>query len=105
MSYDDHFGAQGAGLFAGAWDVVGRSWAGPRLRGADSAHVEREAKDPTPLENHGWQQAFEAILQSDYPGVMGFTLYAGFVFGVVNLIVDILYSALDPRVRLSEAKG
>jgi hypothetical protein len=28
---------------------------------ADSAHVEREAKDPTPLEEHGWQQAFEAI--------------------------------------------
>src|SRR2546426_7664524 len=23
---------------------------------ADSAHVEREAKDPTPLEQHGWQQ-------------------------------------------------
>jgi peptide/nickel transport system permease protein len=28
-----------------------------------------------------------------------------FMFIVVNLIVDILYSALDPRVRLSEAKG
>jgi hypothetical protein len=28
---------------------------------ADRAHVEREAKDPTPLEEHGWQQAFEAI--------------------------------------------
>lgn len=28
---------------------------------ADRAHVEREAKDPTPLNEHGWQQAFEAI--------------------------------------------
>jgi Domain of Unknown Function (DUF748) len=28
---------------------------------ADSTHVEREAKDPTPLTEHGWQQAFEAI--------------------------------------------
>jgi hypothetical protein len=28
---------------------------------ADRAHVEREAKDPTPLDQHGWQQAFEAI--------------------------------------------
>jgi uncharacterized protein DUF748 len=28
---------------------------------ADRAHVEREAQDPTPLEEHGWQQAFEAI--------------------------------------------
>jgi hypothetical protein len=28
---------------------------------ADRAHVEREARDPTPLDQHGWQQAFEAI--------------------------------------------
>jgi Domain of Unknown Function (DUF748) len=28
---------------------------------ADSTHIEREAKDPTPLSEHGWQQAFEAI--------------------------------------------
>jgi peptide/nickel transport system permease protein len=41
--------------------------------------------------------AFEAILHSDYPGVMGFTLYAGFVFGVVNLIVDVSHAVLDPR--------
>jgi peptide/nickel transport system permease protein len=41
--------------------------------------------------------AFEAILQSDYPGVMGFTVYAGFVFGVVNLIVDVGHAVLDPR--------
>lgn len=41
--------------------------------------------------------AFEAILQSDYPGVMGFTLYAGIVFGVFNLIVDVSHAVLDPR--------
>jgi peptide/nickel transport system permease protein len=41
--------------------------------------------------------AFEAILQSDYPGVMGFTVYAGFVFGIVNLIVDVGHAVLDPR--------
>jgi ABC-type dipeptide/oligopeptide/nickel transport system permease component len=41
--------------------------------------------------------AFEAILQSDYPGVMGFTVYAGVVFGVVNLIVDVSHAVLDPR--------
>jgi uncharacterized protein DUF748 len=28
---------------------------------ADRTHVEKEAKDPTPLDQHGWQQAFEAI--------------------------------------------
>jgi len=24
---------------------------------------------------------------------------------VINLLVDVLYSALDPRIRLTEAKG
>jgi peptide/nickel transport system permease protein len=41
--------------------------------------------------------AFEAILQSDYAAVMGFTVYAGVVFGVVNLIVDVGHAVLDPR--------
>jgi len=41
--------------------------------------------------------AFEAILQSDYAAVMGFTVYAGVVFGIVNLIVDVGHAMLDPR--------
>lgn len=41
--------------------------------------------------------AFEAILHSDYAAVMGFTVYAGVVFGIVNLAVDILHALLDPR--------
>jgi peptide/nickel transport system permease protein len=41
--------------------------------------------------------AFEAILHSDYAAVMGFTVYAGVVFGIVNLIVDIFHAILDPR--------
>lgn len=41
--------------------------------------------------------AFEAILQSDYAAVMGFTVYAGVVFGIVNLIVDITQEIIDPR--------
>jgi peptide/nickel transport system permease protein len=41
--------------------------------------------------------AFEAILHSDYAAVMGFTVYAGVVFGIVNLFVDILHAILDPR--------
>jgi peptide/nickel transport system permease protein len=27
------------------------------------------------------------------------------VFIVINLLVDILYSVLDPRIRLTEVKG
>jgi len=41
--------------------------------------------------------AFEAILHSDYAAVMGFTIYAGVVFGIANLLVDIGHAVLDPR--------
>ncbi len=43
---------------------------------------------------------FEAISQRDYPVIMAMVLYAGAAFLVVNLLVDISYAALDPRVRL-----
>ncbi len=36
----------------------------------------------------------------DYPAVMGGTLYIAVVFSIVNLIVDLTYAFLDPRIRL-----
>ena len=42
---------------------------------------------------------FEAILNRDYPIVQGITLVIAVIFVVVNLLVDILYAALDPRIR------
>lgn len=41
--------------------------------------------------------AFNAIVQSDYNAVMGFAVYAGVVFIVVNLLVDLLHALIDPR--------
>lgn len=41
----------------------------------------------------------EAILSRDYPVVQGVVLLVATVFIFVNLIVDILYSYLDPRIR------
>ncbi len=41
--------------------------------------------------------AYQAILQSDYAAVMGFTVYAGVVFILVNMLVDIIHTLLDPR--------
>lgn len=43
--------------------------------------------------------AYNSILQSDYNAIMGFTLFTGTVFIVVNLVVDIAQSVLDPRSR------
>lgn len=45
----------------------------------------------------------DSIYQLDRPVVVAYILFATFLFVVVNLIVDLLYAALDPRVRLSEA--
>ena len=41
-----------------------------------------------------------AILARDYPVVQGFTLVIATIFVMVNLIVDISYAYLDPRIRL-----
>lgn len=43
----------------------------------------------------------DAILKSDYPVVQGAVLIIATVFVVVNLIVDILYAFLDPRIKYS----
>ncbi|HKZ54510.1 MAG TPA: ABC transporter permease [Anaerolineales bacterium] len=43
---------------------------------------------------------FEAITARDYPIIQAFTLMVAVGYVFVNLIVDISYSYLDPRVRL-----
>jgi peptide/nickel transport system permease protein len=43
--------------------------------------------------------AMKAILFLDYNGIIGVTMLIGLVFMVTNLIVDMLYMAIDPRVR------
>lgn len=41
-----------------------------------------------------------AILARDYPVVQGFTLVIAIIFVLVNLIVDLSYAYLDPRIRI-----
>ena len=43
--------------------------------------------------------AITAILQRDYPVVQGCVLLVAVVFVLVNLLVDLLYGWLDPRIR------
>lgn len=42
----------------------------------------------------------EAITQRDYPVLQGFVVFAGTVFVLINLVVDLLYVWLDPRVSV-----
>jgi peptide/nickel transport system permease protein len=41
----------------------------------------------------------DAIFQRDYPMVQGVILLLGAIFMLLNLAVDVLYAALDPRLR------
>jgi peptide/nickel transport system permease protein len=41
----------------------------------------------------------DAILRRDYPVIQGVVLMFSFVYVIVNLIVDIIYMMLDPRIR------
>jgi ABC-type dipeptide/oligopeptide/nickel transport system permease component len=41
-----------------------------------------------------------AVESRDYPLVMGSVLAVALLFVLVNLVVDVLYAALDPRIRL-----
>ncbi len=51
----------------------------------------------------GWaglgRLAIEAANGRDYPVILGVTLLAGAFVVVVNLAVDLLYAAVDPRIR------
>lgn len=47
----------------------------------------------------------DSIRVLDRPVVVAYLLLTVTLFIVINLIVDVLYSVLDPRVRLSDARG
>ena len=45
--------------------------------------------------------AIDAISQRDYPMIQGVVLMTTTAFVLVNLLVDVLYSYIDPRIRYS----
>jgi len=44
--------------------------------------------------------AAQAALNIDMPAVLGFAMFTAVVFVISNLIVDVLYAYIDPRIRL-----
>ena len=44
--------------------------------------------------------AANAAQQFDLPALLGYLLFNGFLIVMANLIVDIMYAFIDPRVRL-----
>ncbi len=43
--------------------------------------------------------AVRSIFNADFPTVMGITVLGAFIIVVANLLVDVAYAFLDPRVR------
>jgi peptide/nickel transport system permease protein len=46
----------------------------------------------------------DSIINLDRPVVVAYLLFVVTLFLILNLVVDILYAALDPRVRLGGEK-
>ncbi len=49
--------------------------------------------------------ALYAIYQRDYSVIQGVVLVVAFMFVLVNLITDLIYAAVDPRIRLERKRG
>ena len=45
------------------------------------------------------QKYVEAVLQKDFTVVQGMTLFIAMMYAVVNIVVDIVYALVDPRIR------
>lgn len=47
----------------------------------------------------------DSILKSDFPIVQGTVMLIGVIFVIINLIVDIVYAFLDPRIKYTKEEG
>lgn len=47
----------------------------------------------------GWW-AWQSAVNLDVPSILAFALFTGVLFVLTNLVVDLLYARIDPRVRL-----
>jgi ABC-type dipeptide/oligopeptide/nickel transport system permease component len=45
---------------------------------------------------------YEGIFQRDFPLVQGVVMEAGIMIVAINLLIDILYAYIDPRIRLTK---
>ena len=57
----------------------------------------------------GWpgigRYALEAILKRDFPVIQGTVLFMALMFILANLIVDVFYGIVDPRIRIEGKNG
>ena len=55
----------------------------------------------------GWpgigRLALEAIMKRDFPVIQGTVLFMAIMFVLMNVLVDLLYGVVDPRIRLEQS--
>ena len=49
--------------------------------------------------------AVDAITMRDYPVIQAYVVWMAIIYVLVNLVTDLLYHRLDPRIRLGVTKG
>ena len=49
--------------------------------------------------------AVDAITMRDYPLIQAYVVWMAIIYVLVNLITDLLYHALDPRIRMGAGEG
>ena len=83
-----------------------RSPAMPRLCQASAFLSRRSKTDRNGRHKQGrapgvGRLAYNSIQNSDFPVIQGTVLLAAMFIIVANIVVDIIYAYLDPRVRFS----
>ena len=43
--------------------------------------------------------AVQSVTARDYPLIQGIVLWVAFIYMIVNLVVDLTYDLVDPRIR------
>ena len=44
--------------------------------------------------------AVDAILTRDYPAIQAYVIWMAVIYVMVNLVTDLIYHYLDPRIRM-----
>ena len=44
--------------------------------------------------------AYGAVTSNDFNAIQGFILTVATIYVVLNLVIDLLYAVIDPRIRL-----
>jgi peptide/nickel transport system permease protein len=46
--------------------------------------------------------AYQSCITLDFPAIMGVSILIAVIFSLVNLMVDVSYAVLDPRLRVGK---